>query len=51
MSWLIPLAFVVERTPDTIAALTQAIVATGLLAGVCPAIPWRQAVKKPIANN
>jgi hypothetical protein len=44
VSWFIPLIFVVERTPDMIAALTQSIIATGLLAGVCPVIPWRRGV-------
>ncbi len=36
-SWIIPVVFpLVVRTPDTIAGLTQAIVATGLLAGLLP---------------
>ncbi|MEI7643886.1 MAG: glycosyltransferase family 87 protein [Chloroflexales bacterium] len=44
LSWIIPVVFpLVIRTPDTIAALTQAIVATGLLAGLLPGLPWRLA--------
>ncbi|GIV98113.1 MAG: hypothetical protein KatS3mg057_2770 [Herpetosiphonaceae bacterium] len=39
LSWLIPASIVLVRTPDTIAALTQAIVATGLLAGLAPRLP------------
>ncbi|NNJ13215.1 DUF2029 domain-containing protein [Chloroflexales bacterium ZM16-3] len=43
LSWIIAVAFpLVIRTPDTIAALTQSIVATGLLAGLLPGIPWRR---------
>jgi uncharacterized membrane protein len=43
LSWLLPVAFpLVIRTPDSIAALTQAIVITGLLAGLLPQIPWRR---------
>lgn len=43
LSWL-PLVFTLpERTPDTIAALTQTIIATGLLAGLLPRLPgWRR---------
>ncbi len=37
LSWVLPF-FMHERTPDTIAALTQAIIATGLLAGILPGI-------------
>lgn len=40
LSWLLPFVLIIARTPDGIASLTQAIVATGLLAGVCPLIPW-----------
>jgi hypothetical protein len=46
LSWIIPVVFpLVVRTPDTIAGLTQAIVATGLLAGLLPGLPqlWRRA--------
>jgi hypothetical protein len=46
LSWAIPLIFPLAiRTPDSIAALTQAIIATGLLAGLLPALPqiWRKA--------
>ncbi len=42
LSWCIPLVLIIQRTPDGIASLTQAIIATGLLAGLCPAIPWRR---------
>ena len=45
LSWCIPAFVVIERTPQMIAALTQAIVATGLLAGLCPAIPWKEALR------
>ncbi len=42
LSWFIPILFpLTHRTPDTIAGLTQAIIATGLLAGLLPQIPWR----------
>ncbi|NTV65668.1 MAG: DUF2029 domain-containing protein [Oscillochloris sp.] len=41
LSWLIPIVFpLAVRTPDTIAGLTQAIIATGLLAGLLPPLPW-----------
>lgn len=41
LSWLIPMFFPpAVRTPDSIAALTQSIIATGLLAGLLPPIPW-----------
>jgi hypothetical protein len=41
LSWLIPMLFpLVVRTPDTIAGLTQAIIASGLLAGLLPPLPW-----------
>jgi hypothetical protein len=40
LSWVIPIAFpLTARTPDTIAGLTQAIVATGLLVGLLPGLP------------
>jgi hypothetical protein len=40
LSWAIPLLFPLSvRTPDTIAALTQAIACTGLLAGLLPPLP------------
>jgi hypothetical protein len=43
LSWIIPVVFpMVIRTPDTIAAMTQSIIATGLLAGLLPGIPWRR---------
>lgn len=39
-SWLIPALFILgERSADTIAGLTQAIIATGLLAGLLPRLP------------
>lgn len=51
LSWLLPaLILLPERTPDTIAALTQGIIATGLLAGLLPQIPLRlgrRAVSSP----
>ncbi|NTW97424.1 MAG: DUF2029 domain-containing protein [Oscillochloris sp.] len=41
LSWAIPMIFpLAVRTPDTIAGLTQAIIATGLLAGLLPPLPW-----------
>jgi hypothetical protein len=46
LSWVIPAVFPpAVRTPDTIATVTQAIVATGLLAGLLPELPqfWRRA--------
>jgi hypothetical protein len=42
LSWFIPLILIIQRTPDGIASLTQAIIATGLLAGLCPVLPWRR---------
>lgn len=52
LSWLIPAAFpLVVRAPDTIAALTQAIVATGLLAGLLPQIPWRWPGSRPLGGR
>jgi hypothetical protein len=42
LSWCIPLVLIIQRTPDGIASLTQAIIATGLLAGLCPTIPWQR---------
>lgn len=45
LSWLIPLLVPLPteaRTPDSIAALTQAITSTGLLAGLCPQVPLRR---------
>ncbi len=48
LSWLVPLAFpLFVRSPDSIAALTQAIIATGLLAGLLPQIPWRLPRPRP----
>jgi hypothetical protein len=42
LSWLLPALYLLpERTPETIAALTQGIVATGLLVGLLPRIPLR----------
>ncbi len=44
LSWIIPLVFpLTVRTPDSIAGMTQAIIATGLLAGLLPSLPqvWR----------
>jgi hypothetical protein len=41
LSWVFPVVFSLTiRTPDTIAALTQSIVVTGMLAGLLPPIPW-----------
>ena len=42
LSWLMPLWLGPQLTPDGIAMLTQAIAGTGLLAGLCPAVPWRR---------
>lgn len=42
LSWLVVIAFpLVVRTTDSIAAITQANVIAGLLAGLLPALPWR----------
>ncbi|MBX0327550.1 glycosyltransferase 87 family protein [Oscillochloris sp. ZM17-4] len=52
LSWIIPLAFpLVVRTPDTIAALTQSIVATGMLAGLLPQLPWRRRPPHPTGGD
>lgn len=41
LSWLLAAVLTpAVRTPDSIALLTQAIVATGLLAGLLPRLPW-----------
>ncbi|MBC8074658.1 MAG: DUF2029 domain-containing protein [Chloroflexales bacterium] len=45
LSWVVAAVVTTARTPDTAAALTQAIVATGLLAGLCPAIPWQHLLR------
>jgi hypothetical protein len=50
LSWCIPAFAVFQRTPDTIAALTQAITATGLLAGLCPAIPWKGMLRRSLSR-
>lgn len=43
LSWLIVIAFpLVVRTADSIAAITQANVIAGLLAGLLPALSWRR---------
>jgi hypothetical protein len=36
LSWIIPVLFDVPRVPDALTLLTQAIAATGLLAGLAP---------------
>ncbi len=54
LSWLIPAVFILgERTPDTIAGLTQAIIATGLLAGLLPRLPlpWIRGHTPPCYNT
>lgn len=40
LSWAMPMLLAGPRTPDTIAAITQATVGTVLLAGLAPALPW-----------
>jgi hypothetical protein len=42
LSWFVPILLRVPLTADGIAALAQAIVGTALLAGLCPAVPWRR---------
>ncbi len=42
LSWLVPIFLPVQLTPDGVAALAQGIVGTALLAGLCPALPWRR---------
>ena len=42
LSWITPVLLAGPRTPDTIAAITQTTVATVLLAGLAPAIPWQR---------
>lgn len=44
LSWFIPLFASQQRTVESVVALTQLIVMTGLLAAVCPALPWRSIV-------
>jgi|GEM_PF-876906 len=55
LSWIIPMGFpLVVRTPDTVAGLTQAIIATGMLAGLLPWLPWRRRAandQPPAATN
>jgi hypothetical protein len=42
LSWLMPLLLGPQPTPAGLLMLTQAIAGTGLLAGLCPAVPWRR---------
>jgi hypothetical protein len=46
LSWIIPLVFpITVETIDTVAALTQSIVISGLLTGLLPQIPWHRLTK------
>lgn len=53
LSWTIPAVFILgERTADSIAGLTQAIIATGLLAGLLPRLPLpRLATRWPLGTG
>lgn len=48
LSWLPTFFPLVQHTPDTIAAMTQAIVATGLLTALLPQLPgpWRKRIEQ-----
>lgn len=46
LSWMMPIVLAGPRTPDGIALITQATVATVLIAGLAPAIPWRRLARR-----
>jgi glycosyl transferase family 87 len=40
LSWCIPALVTIPRTPSGLTMITQAVAMPGLLAGLCPSLPW-----------